>query len=79
MQMFLIGFIAIIYTGEAHAYLDMGTGAMLLQGFIAALLAVGVFFRDLREQLARRLGFAKHDESTDQEDRDAGLDKTEKE
>jgi hypothetical protein len=79
MQTFLLGFIAIIYAAEAHAYLDMGTGAMLLQGFIAALLAVGVFFKDLKEHLARRLGFAKHDESSDQEDHDASLDKTEKE
>lgn len=32
----------LITTGEAHAYLDPGTGSMLLQGLIAGLAATSV-------------------------------------
>ncbi len=34
-------------SGTAHAYLDAGTGSMILQALAAGLLAAGVFFRQI--------------------------------
>ncbi len=44
-------------TGEAHAYLDPGTGSMLLQGLVggiaAASVAIGVYWGKLKALLFR--------------------------
>lgn len=37
--------LAVLVAAPAHAYLDPGTGSMLLQGIIGAFLAVGVTLR----------------------------------
>ena len=37
--------LAALVAAPAHAYLDPGTGSMLLQGIIGAFLAVGVTLR----------------------------------
>lgn len=34
--------------GDAHAYLDPGTGSIFLQGLLASLLAGGVFFGNIK-------------------------------
>jgi len=51
------------FTGEAHAYLDPGTGSMLLQamiGSIAAGLVVGkIYWRRVKEFLSRGGSSAK--------------------
>lgn len=39
---------SIMFMGNAHAYLDPGTGSILLQGLLAGLLAVGAFWRQLK-------------------------------
>lgn len=31
-----------IFVGNAHAYIDPGTGSMIIQGIIAAVAAIGV-------------------------------------
>jgi len=47
----------LLYAGQAHAYLDPGTGSIILQGLIAAALAVavtgGIYWRRLKDFLAR--------------------------
>ena len=39
--------VCFIMATPAHAYLDPGTGSMLLQGLAAGLLGVGVFWRKI--------------------------------
>jgi len=41
-------FILLLFPGLAHAYIDPGTGSLLLQGLIAAFVSVMVFWRNLR-------------------------------
>ncbi|MCL2589429.1 MAG: hypothetical protein FWD67_00800 [Betaproteobacteria bacterium] len=41
-------FIFLGFPGLAQAYIDPGTGSLLLQGLIAAFLSVLVFWRNLR-------------------------------
>ena len=54
----------------AHAYIDPGTGTMLLQ-IAGAVLAAGLFYlRSIRLWLARRLGLAKA-ESVERPSRDS--------
>jgi hypothetical protein len=38
----------VLLTGNAHAYLDPGTGSILLQGLLAGLLALGAFWRQAK-------------------------------
>jgi hypothetical protein len=48
----LAGFLFLVFTKEAHAYLDPGTGSYLLQLLIAGLLGlsllVKLFWRNIR-------------------------------
>jgi hypothetical protein len=41
----------LLYPSPAHAYLDMGTGSMILQGLVASLAGVAVFLRLFRQRL----------------------------
>jgi len=41
-------FIFLGFPSVAHAYIDPGTGSLLLQGIIAAFVSVLVFWRNLR-------------------------------
>jgi len=36
--------ILIILSSKAHAYIDPGIGSIILQGIIASIAAIGVFF-----------------------------------
>jgi len=47
----------------AHAYLDAGTGAMIFQMLIAAILGIGVFWKTLWWRVKRLLGQGAADES----------------
>ena len=52
-----------VLVGSAHAYIDPGTGTMLLQ-MIGAMIAAGLFYlRGARLWLSRQLGFGKHDKA----------------
>ena len=42
LPIFLVLF---VFTSDAHAYLDPGTGSILLQALAAAVLAAGVFWQ----------------------------------
>lgn len=43
---------AIAFPTPALAYLDPGTGSIILQGMLAAFVAVGVYFRVVRTYIA---------------------------
>ena len=46
MNHFIIIFLLGTWTSNAHAYLDPGTGSMLVQGLIAAIAGAVFFLRD---------------------------------
>lgn len=54
----------VLLTGNAHAYLDPGTGSVLLQGLLAGLLALGAFWRQVK-QWARGLFSRKANDEAD--------------
>jgi len=43
--------ILIIFSSKAHAYIDPGIGSIILQGIIASIAAIGVFFSGLRNKI----------------------------
>ena len=53
-------FLQIIFTNPAHAYIDPGTGSMIVQAVLAAVAAVsvsiGIFWRRIRPFLDRLFG-----------------------
>jgi len=52
-------FFAFVFAGPAHAYLDPGTGSLILQGLIAGIVAAGVAARLYWHRLLKLLGFRK--------------------
>ena len=61
-KIFSIVLLSLIFTGNAHAYLDPGTGSILLQGLLAGLLAIGVFWRKLKDYVMGRFSKKNHDD-----------------
>jgi len=59
---FSIVLLSLIFTGNAHAYLDPGTGSILLQGLLAGLLAIGVFGRKLKDYIKGCFSKKNHDD-----------------
>jgi hypothetical protein len=53
-------FIVLIFVNQSYAYIDPGTGSMLVQAVLAAIAAVsvsiGVFWRRIRSFLDRLFG-----------------------
>ena len=45
---FLIALLALAYAAPAHAYLDPGTGSILLQGLLAAIATLGLFWQRVK-------------------------------
>ena len=43
--------IYIMFTSKASAYIDPGIGSIILQGIIASIAAVGVFFSSVRKKM----------------------------
>ncbi len=43
--------IYIMFTSKASAYIDPGIGSIILQGIIASIAAVGVFFSAVRKKI----------------------------
>lgn len=66
---FILAFFPFVFVSQAYAYLDPGTGSMVVQAVIAALAAAGValsvFRRKLRSFIARIFGKAKHSNDED--------------
>jgi len=60
-QHFLL-FLLLGFPGIAHAYIDPGTGSLLLQGIIAAFVSVLVFWRNLRMSILNFFRDKKQDE-----------------
>ena len=44
-----IFFISISFSSKAYAYLDPGTGGLILQVLIASLIGIGVFFKNIKQ------------------------------
>jgi len=40
-----VGFVLIVLRSDAYAYLDAGTGSLILQGLVAGAMAAAFFFR----------------------------------
>lgn len=55
----LIGYCAVIcllgFPSKAYAYLDPGTGSVMLQGVAAVFLLVGMYFRRVRAFIAKHV------------------------
>ena len=50
----LLGFVvalSLCFPTEAQAYIDPGTGSLILQALAAAFVSVMVFWRNLREKM----------------------------
>lgn len=52
-----LGFV--LFSGDANAYLDPGTGSILLQGLIAAIVGVSVTARLYWSRIKGMLGMSK--------------------
>ena len=44
----LIALLAAAYAAPAHAYIDPGTGSILLQGLLASIAAIGLFWQRIK-------------------------------
>lgn len=44
----LIALLAAAYAAPAHAYIDPGTGSILLQGLLAAVATIGLFWQRVK-------------------------------
>jgi hypothetical protein len=65
---YLIVFTLALFTQPAWAYLDPGTGSMLLQVILGGIAAVGVALKLFWHKIRAALGFAaKSDEDEEQE------------
>ena len=65
---YLITLFALLFTQPAWAYLDPGTGSMLLQVILGGIAAVGVALKLGWHKIRAALGFAaKSDEDEEQE------------
>jgi len=57
----VFGVLQLVLVEKAHAYIDLSIGSMLIQGLIAALISVGIFWRRILSFLSRLFG-RKNDE-----------------
>jgi hypothetical protein len=59
---------ALLAPATAHAYVDPGTGSMVLQGVIAAVLGLGLTLKLYWRKIRKRLtGKRERDDETDAE------------
>ena len=78
----LFGVFMLMATGDAHGYLDPGSGSAILQGIIGALAAIAITLKLYWHRLMRLLGLRKasmdediDDDDDDDEDEDEGVKK----
>ena len=67
---YLLTLALVLFTQPAWAYLDPGTGSMLLQVILGGIAAIGVALKLGWHKIRAALGFAKpsdEDEETEQE------------
>jgi hypothetical protein len=41
----------VVFSSKAHAYIDPGIGSVILQGIIASIAAIGIFFSSLKSKI----------------------------
>ena len=64
---YLIVLFALLITQPAWAYLDPGTGSMLLQVILGGIAAVGVALKLFWHKIRAALGFAKKSDDDEEE------------
>ncbi len=68
-NLLILNFISLFLTvSSAHAYLDPGTGSIILQGIIAALAAGAVFIKIYWHKLLVLLGIRKKTDTDHKQD-----------
>tara|TARA_B100000767_G_scaffold271999_1_gene298774 strand:+ start:2510 stop:2743 length:234 start_codon:yes stop_codon:yes gene_type:complete len=68
-KLLILNFISLFLTvSSAHAYLDPGTGSIILQGLIAALAAGAVFIKIYWHKLLVILGIRKKTDTDNKQD-----------
>jgi len=65
---YLIAVLLVLFTQPAWAYLDPGTGSMLLQVILGGIAAVGVALKLGWHKIRAALGFAAKSDDDDDED-----------
>ncbi len=55
----VFGILQLVVVENAHAYIDLSVGSMLIQALIAGLISVGIFWRRFRSFLGRLFGRKK--------------------
>ena len=48
---FYIFFVIVFFPFNAYAYLDPGTGGLIIQVLVASLISIGVFFSTLKNKI----------------------------
>lgn len=62
----ILGIFLLLLLGNAHAYLDPGTGSMLLQVILGGVAAVGVAIKLYWHKLRVAFGMGKKEEPEDE-------------
>jgi hypothetical protein len=66
------GLLSLIFTRDAHAYLDPGTGSYILQlmlaGLLGASLAVKIFWRNIQAFFSSRFSKGQEEEQSEEQD-----------
>ena len=62
----LITIVLLLMFTDVHAYLDPGTGSMLLQVILGGIAAVGVVFKLYWHRFRAAMGMAKKEEIEDE-------------
>jgi hypothetical protein len=63
---FVLAVMSLLFITDTHAYLDPGTGSMLLQVILGGIAAVGVAIKLYWHKLRAALGMAKKGEPKDE-------------
>ena len=61
VSFFLCIFLSLLFANPAHAYLDPGAGSAILQGILAAVVAIGLTIKIFWHRLLKFLRIRKDD------------------
>lgn len=59
-------FCLILFSNQAHAYLDPSTGGLIVQAIIASMVGIGVFFTNLRMKITSLFTRKKQENAEDE-------------
>ena len=65
---FAFGLLVIFLVDNAYAYIDPGIGAIFLQGFVAVVAGISLFFSRVRQFILKIMGVKDKDDGEDSED-----------